>query len=122
VRLAENKVDPRTQGLEEDIIAALEEMIEALQKAQKEMEEQQQQQQQQQQGKQDRALIDQIAELKMIRALQLRVNKRTQRYAEMIEGQEQAVEPDLVEAVRELAEREQRIYKATRDIVVGRNQ
>jgi hypothetical protein len=108
--------------LEEDIIAALEEMIEALQKAQKEMEEQQQQQQQQQQGKQDRALIDQIAELKMIRSLQLRVNKRTQRYADMIEGQEQAVEPDLVEAVRELAEREQRIYKATRDIVVGRNQ
>ncbi len=77
----------RTQGLEEDIIAALEEMIEALQKAQKEMEDQkQQQQQQQQQGKQDKPLIDQIAELKMIRSLQLRVNRRTQRYADLIEG------------------------------------
>jgi hypothetical protein len=122
VRLAQTKVDRRTQGLEEDIIAALEEMIEALQKAQKEMEDQKQQQQQQQQRKQEKALIDQIAELKMIRSLQLRVNRRTQRYADLIEGQEQAVEPDLVEAVRELGEREQRVYKATRDIVVGRNQ
>lgn len=122
VRLAQSKVDTRTQGLEEDIIAALEEMIEALQKAQKEMEDQKQQQQQQQQGKQDKPLIDQIAELKMIRSLQLRVNKRTQRYADLIEGQEQAVEPDLIEAVRELADREKSIHKATRDIAVGRNQ
>ena len=48
--------------------------------------------------------------------------RRTQRYADLIEGQEQAVEPDLVDAVRELGDREQKIYKATRDIVVGRNQ
>jgi hypothetical protein len=123
VRLAQAKVDARTQGLEEDIIAALEEMIEALQKAQKDREDQKQQQQQQQQGKpQDQPLVDQIAELKMIRSLQLRVNKRTQRYADLIEGQEQAVEPDLLEAVRELSQREKSIHKATRDIVVGRNQ
>lgn len=122
LRLSQVKVDARTQGLEEDIIAALEEMIEALQKAQKEMEDQKQQQQQQQQGKQDKPLIDQIAELKMIRSLQLRVNRRTQRYADLIEGQEQAVEPDLIEAVRELSDRERSIHKATRDIVVGRNQ
>ena len=44
----------------------------------------------------------------MIRSLQLRVNRRTQRYADLIEGQEQAVEPDLIEAVRELADREQK--------------
>ena len=121
-RLSQTKVDLRTQGLEEDIIAALEEMIEALQKAQKEMEEQKGQPGQQQGQPQDQPLIDKIAELKMIRSLQLRVNRRTQRYAEMIEGQEQAVEPDLIEAVRELADREQRIYRSTRDIVTGRNQ
>lgn len=121
VRLAQAKVDTRTQGLEEDIIAALEEMIEALQKAQKQMEDQKQQQQQQGQ-QQDKPLIDQIAELKMIRSLQLRVNRRTQRYADLIEGKEQAVEPDLIEAVRELGDREKSIHKAARDIVVGRNQ
>jgi hypothetical protein len=32
------------------------------------------------------------------------------------------VEPDLLEAVRELSQREKSIHKATRDIVVGRNQ
>lgn len=120
-RLGQQKVETRTQGLEEDIIAALEEMIEALQKAQQDMED----------GKspppgkpgqpQDQALIDQIAELKMIRSLQLRVNRRTQRYADLIEGQEQAVEPDLIQAVQELAEREERIFRSTRDIVTGKN-
>jgi hypothetical protein len=60
--------------------------------------------------------------MKMIRALQMRVNTRTQRYSKLLaEGIEQAKEPDLVEAVRRLSEREERIYRTTRDIVVGKN-
>jgi hypothetical protein len=122
VRLAQSKVDTRTQGLEEDIIAALEEMIEALQQAQKDNDDKKPKPPSPPGKPQDQPLIDQIAELKMIRSLQLRVNRRTQRYADLIAGQEQAVEPDLIEAVRELADRERSIHKATRDIVVGRNQ
>jgi hypothetical protein len=65
-------------------------------------------------------LVDAIAELKMIRALQMRVNTRTQRYAEITKT-EQAEDPELIDAIRKLAEREERIRKVTRDIVLGRN-
>jgi len=125
-RLGDTKIDDITIGIEEDIIAALEEMIEALQKAQQDMEKQQQQQQQQQQGgEQEQPLVDQIAELKMIKALQLRVNKRTTRYSRLLEDEEDAVgqasSNDLVEALQKLSSRQQEIFQITRDIVIGKN-
>jgi hypothetical protein len=120
-RLAGEKVELITQGVEQDIIAALQETIAALQKAQKDRKS----------GKskpgksgqpQDDPLVDQIAELKMIRALQMRVNTRTKRYSKLLEGDvEQAEQHDLVEALRRLSDREDRIHAVTHDIVVGRN-
>lgn len=126
-RLAESKVGEMTLGLEEDIITALEEMIEALQQAQKDAEEQKQQrqQQQQQQGSpQDQPLVNAIEELKMIRALQMRVNKRTNYHAKMLSDENdlvgQVTDPDLIESLERLAGREERIRKITRDIVTGK--
>jgi hypothetical protein len=120
-RLAQAKVGEVTQGIEADIIAALEEMIASLQKAQKDMEEKSKQNQPPQNSEQDEPpLVDTLSELKMIRALQMRVNVRTQRYAKMTKT-EQTDTPDLLDALKRLAEREQRIHKVTRDIVVGRN-
>ena len=72
---------------------------------------------------QERPLVNAIAELKMIRALQMRVNTRTDRYSKLLnEGVEQADQPDLVEALQKLSQQEEKIHKSTRDIVVGRNQ
>lgn len=122
VRLAQAKVGDVTQGIETDIIAALEEMIASLQKAQKDMEQKAKQGQPPPSGEQDEPpLVDTLAELRMIRALQMRVNVRTERYAQMTKT-EQADKPDLLEALKRLAEREARIHQVTRDIVVGRNQ
>ena len=56
----------------------------------------------------------------MIRSLQMRINRRTKRYGEMIEG-EQAETPDLLKALQDLAERQQRVYQATADLQQGRN-
>ncbi len=121
--LARFKVDTITQGVEEDIIAAIEEMIAALQKAQKQQQDQKGKPQPGQGGPQDPPLLDQLAELKMIRALQMRVNTRTQKYNKLVDGAEGAADkPDLVEALRGLADRERRIFDRTRDIVTGRNQ
>ncbi len=117
-RLARNKVAEITQAIEEDIITALEEIIEALEKAQQDLEEQQQQPPQQGQPS-DPPLVDRLAELKMIRALQMRVNRRTARFSRMIDS-EGAATSELLEALEELADREHRIYRVTRDIVVGR--
>lgn len=118
--LAETKVGALTQGIEEDIIAALEEMITALKKAQKDMENKNQQPQQQSSGDSEMPLVDALSELKMIRALQMRVNKRTKRYAALSETEE-VDQAELLEALQKLAEREKRIHRVTRDIVVGRN-
>jgi hypothetical protein len=121
-RLSRANVGQITQGIEQDIVKALEEMVAALQKAQKD--------QRQRRGgggaggggSQDQPLLDSIAELKMIRALQMRVNTRTERYSKLLEdGAEQAEAPELLEAVQRLSQREERIYRTTRDIVVGKN-
>src|SRR5487761_1198680 len=110
-RLAQSKVDALTQTTEKDIIAALEEMIAAFQKAQKDQEEQQQRQGQPQAGEsQEPPLVDNLAESRMIRALQMRVNKRTQEYAKQVSGDEgQADQPELLEALEKLSQREARI-------------
>ncbi|MBL9124873.1 MAG: hypothetical protein JNG90_14650, partial [Planctomycetaceae bacterium] len=70
---------------------------------------------------QEPPLVDQLAELRMIRSLQMRVNRRTQTYTKLIDG-EQAEKPELLEAIKDLAQRQDRIYRTTRDIVVGKNQ
>jgi hypothetical protein len=122
IRLAQQKTSFITQGLEEDVISALEEMIEALVKAQKEAEQKKQKPGKPQQGQpQDPPLVDNLAEIKMIRALQMRVNKRTERYSKMIDG-EQADRPELLKALDRLSERQQRIHKVTRDIHLGKNE
>lgn len=118
-KLADFDVGAITQGIEEDIIAGLEEMIAALQKAQEELEAQEGQPPPPGEP-QEPPLVDQLAELRMIRSLQMRVNRRTQSYSKLIDG-EQADKPELLEALEELARRQNRIYRTTRDIVVGKN-
>jgi hypothetical protein len=121
--LGEFNVGARTQGVEEDILAALEEMIASLQKAQRDREDKKQNAGQQMGQPGDPPLVDKLSELKMIRALQMRVNTRTKRYAELVQGDVgQAEQADLLEQLRLLAEREERVFRTTRDIVTGKNQ
>ncbi|HIF31296.1 MAG TPA: hypothetical protein EYQ75_06440 [Planctomycetaceae bacterium] len=126
-RLANVKVDFLTQESEEEIIATLEEMIEALQQAQKELEDSD--------SKPpppgpppppgEDPLVDQLAELRMIRSLQKRVYTRTKRYARMLKSEldevGQAETDDLVKALFNLSRREDRIREIVRDIHLGRN-
>lgn len=126
--LAKGNVGLLTQEAQEDIIAALEEMIEALQQAQRDQEErqeQQQQQQQQQAGSEDPPLVDQLAELRMIRALQMRVNTRTERFARLLQDADdpvgQAEDEELIDALEHLSGRESRILQITRDILLEKN-
>jgi hypothetical protein len=122
-RLAQAKVEKITQGVEEDVIASLKEMIAALKKAQKEKKKEEKKPPPGKGGPpsepEEPKLVDPVAELKMIRALQVRVNVRTTKYSKLIEG-EQADNPELVEAIRQLAERQQRIYRVTHDMQSGK--
>lgn len=120
-RLERLEVGELTQSIQKDIIEALEEILDALQKElEKSKDRQQQQQQQQQQQPQDPALVDALAELKMLRSLQYRVNRRTKQIGRMVEG-EQAAETDLVQQLRELSARQAKIQRTTYDLATGRN-
>jgi hypothetical protein len=121
-RLSAVKVDAVTQGLEQDVIAALEETIATLEKAIKDLEKKKTPPGQQRPAGEptEPPLVDKLAELKLIRALQMRINLRTQRYGKMIEG-EQAETDDLLEALKDLSDRQQRVYQATTDLNQSRN-
>jgi hypothetical protein len=122
-RLAVARTDDNTQALEKDIIDTLKEMLEALKKAQQEN--------QANKGMPpppgggpppDQKLLDEIAELKMIRNLQMKVNERTKRYADQITGKaEQADDSLLKNEFKDLSDRQIKIEEITRDIASGKN-
>lgn len=121
-RLGEVKVDAITQGLEQDVIAALEETIASLEKAIKDLEKKKTPMGQPRAAGEptEPPLVDKLAELKMIRSLQMRINIRTERYGQMIEG-EQAETDELLDALKDLAGRQQRVHQAAADLARGRN-
>lgn len=119
-RLAESKVGRMTQQLEEDVIAALEDMAAALKQAQKKLEDKKQGERPMMAGEPGEApLVDLLSELKMIRTLQLRVNNRTEQYSKLIHG-EQADDAELQDALRRLAERQKRIVEIAHDLDLGK--
>jgi chromatin segregation and condensation protein Rec8/ScpA/Scc1 (kleisin family) len=123
-RLNRSRTDLITQTLEEDVIASLEETLAALQQALEDVRDKRAQQQQQGGGggnSSEQSLVDQLAEIRMIRALQLRVNRRTEQFGAMIEG-EQARESELLDMLDELALRQAKIQQATHDLDTGDNQ
>jgi hypothetical protein len=73
-------------------------------------------------GPQDQKLLDEIAELKMIRNLQVKVNERTKRYGEQITDKaEQADDPQLKNEFKDLSDRQIKIEEIARDIATGKN-
>ena len=122
-RLHDANVGEDTQQIEQDIIEALTHMRDALKKAQQEL------------GKtppppgppgsdqpQLQKLLDEIAELKMIRQLQVQVNDRTKRYGNKTPGAEQSDDPQLKKELRDLGERQEKIEVMVNSLVTKKNQ
>lgn len=120
-RLDRGDVGSATSGLVGEIIAGLEEMLAAVEQARREAGA----------GEDpggggagaepgEQPLVDALAELKMLRTLQVRINARTRRFAQLIDdGDAPAAEPELRAAVERLADRQRAIETAARDIVAG---
>lgn len=113
-----------TQQIEDDIITTLKEMIAALKKAHKDR---QSPPTPSTPGPQTPPrkptpppLVDELAELKMIKSLQLRVNARTRAYGMEYTG-EQADAPTIKKELQNLADRQIKIYQATHDIAAKKN-
>lgn len=123
-RLVKQDTGSTTQLLEQIVVETLEEIILAMQRemeAQRQKKQQQQQKKQQPMSPQDQKLVNQIAELKMIRSLQNQVNRITKQLGQEIEG-EQTANADQRKLVDDLAKRQQKIQSATYDLSTGRNE
>lgn len=132
-RLRKTDTGVVTVTIENQIIDTLKEMIEALQKAKKNLKSKSQ-------GggssgpPPDQPLLDLLAELKMIRSMQKRVNARTELYGKQYAG-EQAPPPEqgstseerehyerIQKELKALSKRQQKISKVTHDIATGKNE
>lgn len=120
-RLERVDVGEITVGIEKDIVESLEEILEALQKEIEKSKDKKQQSQQAQQGQQqDQGLVDILSELKMLRSLQYRVNRRTKQLGRLVDG-EQAADPDLRSQLQSLSQRQAKIQQSTYNLATGRN-
>lgn len=121
-RLDVADVGPLTQSIEQDVVTALEELLAAVQKARRDAESSSGQppdDSDRPPGQQP--LVDLLAELKVIRALQNRINQRTERYHQGIErGELRAAE--IAPELAELSGREERVFEATRNLVDKQNE
>ena len=121
-RLKDIKVGTLTQQIELDIIETIEEVIAALDKAIDDLKENKEQSPPpgSPQGPSESPLVDKIAELKLIRSLQLRINRRTERYDTLLVEEPDQAE-DIYSALKALSVRQSRVFKATKDLATGRN-
>jgi hypothetical protein len=124
-RLKVVNCDDFTIGLEEDIIETLKDMIAALKKAEKDLKDKKNPPPKQSDAPppppQDQKLLEKIQELKMIRAMQIRVNSRTEKYATaypMGTPTSEQVQSEL----RELIQRQEQIIEVTNKLSKGDNQ
>ena len=126
-RLEQIQIDAVTLHIEDAIIEALKEMLEAVQSAIEEARERQENAENQEQGEGgemgEEPLIQLLAELRMIRSMQRRVNDRTARYdteiKQMLENPDADLSP-FKQAVEELARQQNRISRILHEIRIGR--
>jgi hypothetical protein len=130
-RLSNGDVGTLTVNIEQEIVSSLEEMVEALVQVQKDNKKKKQDQQAPGQGPAggepgDQPLVDKLAELRLIRTLQLRINNRTNTLSKLLADPNdpigQAAESDVQQQLKGLAERQASIQGVTRDIVVGKGE
>lgn len=125
-RLERTDVGTVTQTIENDVIATLQDIIKALEKALQEPQEGQ--------GggggggKKDPKLVSFLQQLKMILAMQRRINQRTELYGKTYHGEQapipenakDAKEKELIKRVRkeltDLSDRQERLSKVTREV------
>lgn len=126
-RLSAAKVGRITIEIQEDIIDTLDYLIEALVKTQQDMERMKRSAQKGKPGGQpgDRPLVDQLAEIKMLRGLQERIFRRHRRYSRFLDDPDDPLgetdDPELQAALKRLASKQKQLTSIARDIVNEKN-
>ncbi|MCA9062615.1 MAG: hypothetical protein KDA96_06135 [Planctomycetaceae bacterium] len=117
--LQQSRVTGLTQSVQEDIMETLKELIAAVQREMEEVSSPSQQSDPQSQdpsSMQKPSLVNLMAEIKVLRSLQMRVNRRTKQVDELLLQAESTDTPEIVGQVKELAERQQRLTRSAREL------
>lgn len=127
-RLERTDVNQVTLQIEDDVIATLQDIIKALERAMQEPQDPEDNPRNRQGKQGDRKLVNFLQQLKMIQAMQRRINQRTQLYGKTYVG-EQAPVPEVAKTAQEkeqlhlvdkelkdLAGRQDKLSKVTREM------
>ena len=114
--LQESKVSELTQSVQTDIIESLKQLIETTQKEMQDMKEQQQHQEQQQNSEQKPGLVELMAEIRMLRILQLQVNRRTKQVDALLQSAPTDDLPSLKKQVHDLSIRQRRLIESAKEL------
>ncbi|MBX3422712.1 MAG: hypothetical protein KF752_14250 [Pirellulaceae bacterium] len=127
LRLETGDVGRITLVMQNDVLQALQEMVEAIAKVKQDNQQREKQRQQSMPGQEQepgaQPLVDKLAELRLIRTLQLRINTRTAALSNMLKdptdpiGQVEA--EDLLAQLRQLGGRQVSVEQVTRNIMRG---
>lgn len=116
-RLQQTKAFELTQSMQTDVIEALRELIETAQKEMEEMKQEERQQQQQQSRPQQKSpLVELMAEIKVLRSLQLRVNRRTATVNRLQQQGDPNDQAELLNQIQELAVRQNRLTESAGEL------
>jgi len=115
--MQEYKVSELTQSVQKDILESLKQLIETTQKEMQEMKEQQKQEQQQQDPSQEKeGLVELMAEIRVLRSLQLRVNRRTKQVDRLLQSANTDDLPTLRSQLHDLAIRQNRLIESAKEL------
>ena len=121
--LGQPRVDGLTQSIEEEIVASLEEIVAALAQARERQKEKNRPRPPGEPGDPtDPPLVDALQELRMIRAMQVRINRRTATICETSGRGTGEGWRDRDRTCKDLSGRQKRLVEITRDIVAGRTE
>lgn len=115
--LQESSVTELTQSVQKDILEALKQLIETTQKEMQDMKNPNRQQSTQSQGAQKQSrLVELMAEIKVLKNMQLQVNRRTKQVDELIPNVDASNRDSLLKQIRELSSRQQKLIETTKEL------
>lgn len=115
--MQEYKVGELTQSVQRDILDSLKQLIETTQKEMQQMKEQQKQEKEQQDpGQEKPGLVELMAEIKVLRSLQLQVNRRTKQVDGLLPTASSDDLPALRKQLHDLAIRQNRLIESAKEL------
>jgi hypothetical protein len=109
-------VSELTLSVQQDILESLRQLIETTQKELQNMQDSNRPSQPSQPGGQQQRLVELMAEIRVLRNLQLQVNRRTKQVDGLVPGADANVLPRLQGQIQELAERQQRLLETAKEL------